>query len=193
MASEIEVKFRADEAVHAAIRGDFPGAWRQIPMATTYYDTPDGALSANRWTLRCRREGDKDICTLKTPGINHTRGEWELECSDITKALLPLSRMSGCLELLELASRGLVAVCGAKFTRQALDLVFDDFSVELAMDGGILYSGSREVPLCEVELELKSGDRQAMEAYAAQFAERYALEPEPKSKYARASALSREG
>ena len=192
MASEIEVKFRADESIHAKIREELSGDWREIPMATTYYDTADGALSSNRWTLRCRKEGDKDICTLKTPGVNHTRGEWELECSDITKALIPLARMSGCLELLELASRGLIAVCGAKFTRQALDLEFEDFSVELAMDAGILYSGSRQIPLCELELELKSGSREAMEAYALQFAQKYALQPEPRSKYARASALSRE-
>ena len=193
MASEFELKYRAGQAVQALIRAEVSGPWREIPMATTYYDTPDGALSRNRWTLRCRREGDKHICTLKTPGLGNVRGEWEVEDDSITHALPALSRMSGCLELLELAARGLIAACGAKFTRQALDLEFDSFSAELAMDRGILSSGSREIPLCEIELELKSGDQTAMEAFARSFAEKYALQPEPESKYARASRLSREG
>lgn len=193
MASEFELKYRTDEGIQALIRADHPGTWREIPMSTTYYDTADSALSRNRWTLRCRREGDRDICTLKTPGAGNSRGEWELEESSITRALVPLSRMSGCLELLELASRGLVAVCGAKFTRQALDLTFDSFSAELAMDRGVLYSGSRQIPLCELELELKSGDPDAMVAFALEFARKYNLQPEPASKYARASRLSREG
>ena len=193
MASEFELKYRADGDIQARIRADYPGAWREIPMTTTYYDTADGALSANHWTLRHRREGDRDVCTLKTPGIGHVRGEWEWDSPAITQALLPLSRMSGSLELLELASRGLVAVCGARFTRFALDIEGENFAAELALDAGILHSGSREIPLCEVELELKSGDRDAMEAYCAAFAEKYALELEPRSKYARAKALSREG
>lgn len=193
MASEFELKYRADGDILAAIREAYPGQWREIPMAATYYDTPDGALSAKGWTLRCRREGDKDICTLKTPGVNFLRGEWEMACSEITQALVPLSRMSGCLELLELASRGLVAVCGAKFTRQALDMEKGEFTAELALDEGILHAGTREIPLCEVELELKSGSREAMKGYAAEFARHYGLEIEPGSKYARASALSREG
>ena len=193
MASEFELKYKADARLQARIREENPGQWQQIPMTTTYYDTADGALSANRWTLRHRREGARHVCTLKTPGRDHERGEWEVDSGSITDALLPLSRMSGSLELLELASRGLVAVCGARFTRQALELVCDGFRAELALDHGVLHSGSREIPLCEVELELKSGDREAMERFCAAFAAQYGLEPEPESKYARASRLSREG
>lgn len=193
MASEFELKYSADGVQQAKIRADHPGLWRQIPMATTYYDTADGALATCRWTLRHRREGERDVCTLKTPGKDHVRGEWEYDSPSITQALLPLSRLSGALELLELASRGLVAVCGARFTRLALDIERPEFTAELALDAGVLHSGSREVPLCEVELELKSGDRAAMEAFCAEFAARYDLMPEPRSKYARASALSREG
>lgn len=193
MASEFEKKYRADVRVQSRIKEDFPGLWREIPMTTTYYDTPSGDLSAHRWTLRHRREGDADICTLKTPAPGGARGEWECSCAGIADALGALTRMSGCLELLELAAQGLIAVCGAKFTRQALDIHRDTFSAELALDEGVLRSGSREIPLCEVEVELKSGDREAMEQFCADFAQTYGLEKEPKSKFARAKALSREG
>ena len=193
MASEFEMKYRADPQVQSRIKEDFPGIWRQIPMTTTYYDTPAGDLSTHRWTLRHRREGDADICTLKTPAPGGARGEWEFSCGCITDALVSLARMSGSLELLELASQGLIAVCGAKFTRQALDLENESFTAELALDAGILHSGSREIPLCEVEVELKSGQREAMERFCAAFAETYGLKVEPRSKFARAKALSREG
>ena len=192
MASEFELKYRAGEAVHSQIRGDFSGPWREIPMATTYYDTPEGVLSHNRWTLRHRREGERDVCTLKTPSPDGARGEWECDCPEILRALPVLAAGSGRLELMELASRGLVAVCGAEFTRWALDLEEADFTAELALDRGILRSGSRQIPLCEVELELKSGSREALMAFGEEFAARYGLQTEEKSKFARAKALSRE-
>ena len=192
MASEFEMKYRADAALQERLMADFPGLWQEIAMTTTYYDTPAGELSQNHWTLRHRREGDKDICTLKTPAPGGARGEWECFCGEITEALLPLTRQSGCLELLELASHGLIALCGAKFTRRALELKMEDFTAELALDAGVLHSGSREILLCEVEVELKSGSQTAMETFCAEFAEKYGLQIEPKSKFARAKALSRE-
>jgi len=191
MGREFELKYAAEPAAQEAIAEKF-GDFETIVMETTYYDTPDGDLSARHITLRRRTENGRSVCTLKTPADGLGRGEWEMDCPRITDALPSLARLSGCLELLELASRGLIAVCGAKFTRQALDLEFEEFSAELALDLGCLHSGSREIPLCEVELELKSGSREALEAFASRFAKVYHLEAEPKSKFARASALRQE-
>lgn len=191
MASEFEMKYRANAALQEKIMADFPGRWQEIAMTTTYYDTPAGELSANHWTLRHRREGEKDICTLKTPAPGGARGEWECFCGEITEALLPLTRQSGCLELLELASHGLIAVCGARFTRQALELKGQEFTAELALDAGLLHSGSREIPLCEVEVELKSGSEDAAVAFARMLAQEYSLQPEYKSKFRRALALAK--
>jgi inorganic triphosphatase YgiF len=64
--------------------------------------------------------------------------------------------------------------------------------VEIALDLGVLRGGEKEIPLCEVEVELKSGSQDAAVAFAEALAEKYALVPEPKSKFARAAALSLE-
>ena len=64
--------------------------------------------------------------------------------------------------------------------------------MELALDQGILFSGEEEIPLCEIEVELKSGSREAADDFARQLADIYGLQPEEKSKFARALSLYRE-
>ena len=64
--------------------------------------------------------------------------------------------------------------------------------MELALDQGILLGGGKEVPLCELEVEHKEGNRASMEAFAAELAGIYNLQPERKSKFARALALCEE-
>ena len=61
--------------------------------------------------------------------------------------------------------------------------------VELAIDAGVLTGGGREIPLCEVEVELKSGSQDACDRYAEALATRFGLTPEPQSKFRRALAL----
>ena len=61
--------------------------------------------------------------------------------------------------------------------------------VELALDEGILTGSGKEIPLREVELELKEGSDEALLAFGPEFAKRFALEEEPLSKFARAKAL----
>ena len=64
--------------------------------------------------------------------------------------------------------------------------------MEIALDRGVLFSGSREIPLCELEVEHKDGNRKSMETFAAELAGIYNLQPEEKSKFARALALCEE-
>ena len=187
MATEFELKYRCTPADQTRIRAAFPGEWTETPMSTTYYDTADGQLSKLRWTLRHRKEGDRHICTLKTPGEHNVRGEWETECADIYEALPVLAKASGCALPGELAP-----VCGARFTRLSRILEEVGFAAELALDRGKLVAGNREIPLCECELELKSGESATLIAFAAQFQKKYGLTEEPRSKFARAKALSQE-
>ena len=46
--------------------------------------------------------------------------------------------------------------------------------------------------LPEIEIELKTGSKEAMDAFAEGFATRYGLETEEKSKFARARSLTKE-
>lgn len=190
MSIEFELKYRATPQVLAAVAADVEGNTRRFAMATTYYDTPDRALSGRHCTLRRRMENETSICTLKMPAGALGRAEFELECGSIEAAIPELCKLSGFRQLEPLAKAGLTEVCGGRFQRLAITVNTGACTVELALDEGVLLGGGREVPLCELEVELKSGSRQAAAAYAAQLAQRYGLEPETQSKFRRASLLA---
>ena len=193
MATEFELKYRATPELLEQIRAAFPGGYVFIPMATTYFDTPQGDLGLRRWTLRHRREGEREVCTLKTPAPGGARGDWEVDCADIHEAVGVLAEKSGMAELSELARGDLTATCGARFDRQALLLEKEDFSAELALDVGFLMNGEKAAPFAEAELELKAGSREALVAFGEAFQARFGLEVQPLSKFARARALEQEG
>lgn len=168
------------------------GDLRLLNMATVYYDTADGALRQRRWTLRLRQENDCLVATVKTPGEGRARSEWACEAVSIESALEPLIAQGAPAELAELtAGRSLDMVCGARFSRRAVDLVFPDGTVcELSGDVGELLSGCEKVPLCEAELELKEGSEKTVAAFAETLMERFGLREEPLSKFARAAVLA---
>ena len=188
MATEYELKYSATPAILAAVENAFPGAWEKVQMETTYYDTPDRALSALRYTLRKRLQNGISVCTLKTPA-GAARGEWETECNSIEDAIGKLISLGAPADLAELTREGLVHTCGAKFTRLAKTVSIPGGSVELALDQGCLIGGGTTEPLCELEVELKTGTQEACDAFAETLSTRYALLPEQKSKFARALAL----
>ena len=192
MGAEYELKFAGTPQAQAAILADFPGLWETLVMETTYYDTPSGALSARKYTLRRRLENGSSICTLKTPGEGNLRGEWQVPGDDIRAAVPELCKLGCPSALAAMCEEGLIAICGAAFTRQALVLELPGCTAELALDQGILFGGKGKMPLCEMELELKSGSRQALDSFSRDFAAEYALKSEEKSKFARALSLYRE-
>ena len=190
MGIEIEVKFRATPENQKAIRSAFGGEFSKIEMETTYYDTPEGSLSARWYTLRRRMENEKSVCTLKVPEKGLGRGEYEVCCEDIAQAIPELERRSDT-ELVELTKAGLVQVCGARFTRLCQTVAMPECTVEIALDAGVLMGGDKTVPLCEVEVELKSGSREAVLAFSKVLASRFQLKQETGSKFRRALALAK--
>lgn len=189
MGLEYELKYAATPAVQAAIRDAFEG-WTECRMHTTYYDTPAGALSARKWTLRHRLENDTHVCTLKTPA-GDARGEWEVQCETVEAAVPALCKLEAPGELAVLTARGVQPVCGAAFTRLAATVSHGDAVLEVALDRGILFAGQHQTPLCEVEVELKAGSRAAADAFAAALGEKFGLQPLKDSKFKRALALRR--
>lgn len=187
MGYEFELKFRATEESQQAIAET--GTWHTVTMETTYYDTPSGALSRRHYTLRRRLENGVSVCTLKTPAGELGRGEWETECDTIEAAIPELCKLGSPAELPALVQEGLMPVCGARFTRQASTVETEGTVLEIALDKGILFAGEKALPLCELEVELKSGSREQAAAYALALAHQYELAPEPASKFKRALAL----
>ena len=189
MAVEYELKYRATPELLEKIQADFPGEYTVTEMTTTYYDTPGGDLAKLYWTLRHRQEGDKHICTLKTPAGIDGRSEYEWSCEDINEAVPFLCKLSDSTALAQLAERGLVAKCGARFTRTARKLIAGSTMTELALDCGVLVNGKKEEPFAEVEVELKQGFRQEADVMGLLLREAYGLTTETKSKYQRAREL----
>ena len=189
MAQEIERKFVCSQETFELLKQDFPGG-TPIEMETTYYDTFDGKLNTRHWTLRRRFENGVSVCTLKTPTVDGERNEWEIECGSIMQAIPKLHELGAPLELMILTVSGLQEVCAAKFTRIALRLAVEGGAVELALDEGKLLGGGREAPIREVEVELKEGEKEIVDAFVTTLREKYELIPEAKSKYKRAMALA---
>ena len=189
MAVEYELKYRATPEILEKIQADFPGDYTVTQMTTTYYDTPGADLAKLYWTLRHRQEGEVHICTLKTPAGIDGRSEYEWKCEDILEAVPHLCRLSGSNALAQLAQRGLVATCGARFTRTARKLIAGSTMAELALDTGVLVNGEKEEPFSEVEVELKQGYREETEVMGYLIRQSYGLTVENRSTFMRAKAL----
>lgn len=191
MGVEFELKYKATEEKQNMLL-PLSNNWQTISMETTYYDTPSLALSAIHFTLRRRLENGVSVCTVKTPAPGNSRGEWEVEAEDIQSAIAELCKLGAPKELEGITAAGVIPLCGARFQRRAALLTHGNTLVEIALDSGELFSGSRHIPLCEVEVELKSGDPAEATAFAAAIAGRCGLQPETMSKFRRALALFKE-
>ena len=189
MAVEYELKYRATPEILERVQADFPGNYTVTEMTTTYYDTPGNDLAKLFWTLRHRREGDKHICTLKTPAGIDGRSEYEWSCESIHEAIPHLCRLSGSNALAQLVERGLVETCGARFTRTARRFTAGSTVTELALDAGVLVNGEKEEPFAELEVELKRGFREETDIIGLLLSQAYGLQVENKSKFLRSKEL----
>ena len=169
-------------------------AWRETPMRTEYYDSPDGRFSGRHWTFRLRQEGDQSIVCVKTPTPEaHTRGEWQISASEINEEVVHrLIEIGTPVELLYLYGAGdITPVCGARFLRSHCMLRFDDGSrAEIACDEGSLLGKTQRMSFLELELELYEGDPGKMLELIGYLCSTYALKEQPRSKHARARSLN---
>ena len=187
MGREFELKFKATAKALAEIRALWQD-WEEISMETTYFDTPEGQLSAKNCTLRRRMENGISVCTMKTPIAGFGRGEWNEQAPWCAETVAELFDQAGQSPI---PFENLTVVCGARFTRLAKTVELPGCIVEIALDTGILIGGGREIPLCELEVEYKGGSEAVVSAWAERLAQRFGLEAETKSKFRRASLLAK--
>ncbi len=126
-----------------------------------YYDTPGFDLQKAGMALRLRRAGRQWLQTLKgggsVKGGLHQRNEWEVP---VRGAALDFSLpdMAPWDEQLPPPLRKkLQPVFITDFSRTSRMLQWQDAQIELSMDQGEVRAGQHSAPICEVELELKSG------------------------------------
>ncbi|MEO6975257.1 MAG: CHAD domain-containing protein [Gallionella sp.] len=168
MVVEIELKLRiAPEHLARLKRHSLLKAYQVARPVTRrlyniYYDTPKLELHKSGMALRLRHAGRKWLQTLKGGGSVraglHQRNEWEVpvrgpeldfdfpEAAD-WKAHFPSS-----------SYKKLQPIFVTDFSRSSRMLNFQGARIELCLDQGEVSAGQHNMPICEIELELKSGD-----------------------------------
>ncbi|WP_051660819.1 CYTH and CHAD domain-containing protein [Bosea sp. 117] len=129
-------------------------------LETVYYDTPDHLLFRHQASLRVRRIGTRFVETLKLPADDDplSRPEFEAPLASAAPDLtvLPLAGAALPFELPD--SGALVPVFAARIRRRLVVMERPDARIELALDEGEIAAGAERTPVCEIELELKSGE-----------------------------------
>ena len=166
---EIELKFRVEAAKAQAVFEDVAGgAGKTKTLASTYFDTPSGALAKAGMALRVRRDGEEWVQTLKTAqaaGGAMGRGEWEAKTPG-AKPVLALLRDTPAHKALG-RSRKLTPLFTVDVERRIAVRALDHASIEVALDRGRVVAADRSEPLLELELELKDGAPAELLAFAA--------------------------
>ena len=164
-ADEIELKFLCEPQDVTALLAAAPaGVAETKHLTAVYFDTPDGHLKAAHISLRLRESNGKRIQTLKR-GDGFAREEHEAK---VTGDTLNLSMPAVKAALKPAQRKVLEPVFTVRVTRQQRTFPYDGAQIELALDQGDITAGDSRRSLCELELELKSGDPAALFALARQ-------------------------
>jgi triphosphatase len=189
--TEVELKFIvAPERLEALAAEMRQGKVQVRRLLAIYYDTVDGRLAASNVSVRLRREGRRWVQTAKALTSDPLR---RLEHNVVRT--MPRSRQAPGLDLglHDGTPSGLAireAICGpgtgsvrdplverfrTDVSRTTRVEALDGARVELALDVGEIVAGSRSRPVCEFEIELKSGPVRGLFALAAGWAGRHGL------------------
>ena len=169
-------------------------------LADTYYDTPERELRAHRVSLRVRHEGEQFIQSLKAGngggGALHQREEYESPVMNDMPALPLLRRQlhskNGLRALLRSRNlqRRLDPIFSTRVTRTVIPLKMPQGDViECAIDAGEITGNGSSAAICEVELELKSGDLARLYDLALELSQALPLTMGEESKGERGYAL----
>lgn len=205
---EVELKFQvppsARKAVDNAVAG--PQAARRIHLQAAYFDTPAGALAAAGLALRLRKEGRAWVQTLKgllPEGGGMIRAEHNVlraETGATVPAIDPQLHADTAVgaalsNVLAEADGALALVISTDIWRRARTVRVAGGVVELAFDVGRIASCAtvppRELPVCELEIELKRGHPQAVVRTAQRWVVRHGLWLDTRSKAELGHLLSR--
>lgn len=181
METEIELKFFVSPQFSAVLREKIPQdkvlQHSSRELGNTYFDTPDNWLRKHDIGMRIRRFDDVFVQTVKTSGRVvaglHQRPEYNAEhTSNIPDVFLHPREIWPAGRAVEELSAQLEPLFATNFTRELWLIGMNDGSqVEVAFDKGIVVAGEKSSDICEVELELKSGQTDALFTLARQLCE----------------------
>jgi triphosphatase len=192
MAVETELKLRIAPEQLAKLKRHALLKTYSITRPTTrrlqniYYDTPKLDLHKSEMALRLRHTGRQWLQTLKGGGSVqaglHQRNEWEVP---VKRAVLDFSatqEVEWDEHLRPSLRKKLHPIFVTDFTRNSRMLDFQGAQIELCMDQGEVRTEQHSVPICELELELKSGEPRLLFELALEILEVVPFELETVSK-----------
>ena len=200
METEIELKFFVSPDFSDVLRNKIPEIQvlqhhcRQL--GNTYFDSVDHWLRQHDIGLRIRRFDGAYVQTVKTAGHViaglHQRPEYNAEhtCNhpDLTLHCNDIWPKGRDVETLQ---SQLIALFSTNFTReQWLVAMSDGSQIEVAFDQGVVEAGDKQSPICEVELELKSGQIDALFLLARHLSEQGGMRLGNQSKAAKGYRLA---
>lgn len=169
MADEIELKLELSQDAAAAIEasGLLTGDANRARQASIYFDTPDHALARAGVSLRIRKSGNKRVQTIKAAGASaaglFARSEWERAVRNdipVLDAKMPLpAGLGDCADTI-------APVFEVGIDRRSWIIAEGGAAIDAVIDRGEVVAGDRQSPICEIELELKSGTPSALFAFA---------------------------
>lgn len=203
MSDEIELKLGLDPGQlnrfrrHGLLRSLAQGRARTHHLVTTYYDTPEQALRQKGAALRVRqRDGKGLLQTLKVPTNDTSKGlvqhyeehETEIESERPDISLIEDQTAADVFGDGSIASE-LQPVFTTDLRRRVLDVRLVDTDIEVALDVGEVRTDDRKMPICEAELELKSGKAARLFELALALQESIPVHLERRTKAARGYGL----
>jgi len=180
---------------HPLIKQGDPPITRKL--RSTYFDTPDLDLWRRGITLRVRHDAGRWIQTVKGGGTVqgglHRRLELETQLARPSPDCLAVTEhgLSRLFSSRRLRAR-LMPVFVTEINRSFQILRLDSgTTAEACIDRGQIRSGDKAEPVCELELELKSGAVSDLYELARGLLDRVSLRVENRSKAERGYALFR--
>jgi len=161
-------------------------------LVSVYFDTADRKLLRHDLSLRVRQVGTKRIQTLKAAAhAPLARHEWECEVDGDVPDLESLIALTGVPPGGLDGDEVLQKVFATDVERTAWPLRLEDGSeVELALDLGQISTDRGSAPICEAELELKSGAAARLFELAADLHRDVPFRVEGRAKSVRGYALA---
>ncbi|MDR9829493.1 inorganic triphosphatase [Vibrio sp. FNV 38] len=179
METEIELKFFVSSDFSDTLRAKLDEtkvlqhSCREL--GNTFFDTADNWLLRHDIGLRIRCFDEVFVQTIKTSGRVvaglHQRPEYNAEhTSNRPELTLHPADIWPEGRTVEEVQAQLVPIFTTNFTReQWLISMADGSQIEVAFDQGLVEAGDKQDPICEVELELKSGQTEALFTLAREF------------------------
>ena len=199
MAQEIELKFIVNHSAVEALRDHLNTLGGEhhdpVQLLNIYYETPDNWLRGHDMGLRIRGENGRYEMTMKVAGRVtgglHQRPEYNVALSEPTLDLaqLPTEVWPNGELPADLASR-VQPLFSTDFYREKWLVAVDGSQIEIALDQGEVKAGEFAEPICELELELLSGDTRAVLKLANQLVSQTGLRQGSLSKAARGYHLA---